>query len=53
MKRMEMLDQLQNYMDDSTLLEELVRALSDDEAIENFEFIARMNNIDLNEDEED
>ena len=47
MKRMDMLEKLLDYMSEGELLESLVRALSDDEAIENFEYIARMHEIPL------
>lgn len=51
MKRMEVLDELLRYMDEAQLLEELVRTLSDDEALESFEYIARMYEINLEDNE--
>ena len=47
MKRLEQMDKLLEYMSEGELLESLVRALSDDDAMENFEYIARMHEIPL------
>ena len=49
MKRLEQMDKLLEYMSESELLENLVRALSDDEAKDNFEYIARMHDIPFND----
>lgn len=47
MKRLEIMDILVEAIGTENLLENLVRAMSEDEAKENFEYIARMFDIDL------
>ena len=42
MERIETMEELKDLMGADLLLEELVRAMSDDEAKENFDFIKRM-----------
>ena len=54
MKRMEWLDHMLQYRNPEQLLDDLVQAMSDAEAIENFEFICRMWDIpELGEEEEE
>lgn len=42
MKRLDVMDEIVNYIGTEETLEALVRALSDDEATEAFEYITRM-----------
>lgn len=49
MEAWEMLEVLRNYMSDTKILDELVKAMSNQEGIENFEYIARMWDIELQE----
>ena len=56
MNRHQMLDHLREYMDDTQLLDELNQAMSDSEAEENYQHIARMWDIpgfDEDEDEDE
>ncbi len=48
-----MLETLREYMGDTDILEEIMHALSTDEAISNLECIARMHDIPLGGDEEE
>lgn len=50
MKRLEKMDELVEQLGEAELLEALVRAMSDDEALSNFEYIERM--YGLSDDEE-
>lgn len=45
MKKFEMLDEMLQYFEPTYLLEEVIRALSDDEAMDVFNFIATMHDI--------
>lgn len=45
MKRLEKMDELVEQLGEAELLEALVRAMSDDEAFSNFEYIERMYDI--------
>ncbi len=45
MKRFEILEQLEEFMTSEDILESLVKALSDDEAIENFKYIIQMHDL--------
>ena len=45
MERIEKMEELKDLMGADLLLEELVRAMSDDEAEENFNFIERMHGL--------
>ena len=45
MKRLEKMDELVEQLGEAELLEALVRAMSDDEALSNFEYIERMYDI--------
>ena len=45
MERIEKMDELKEIMGADLLLEELVRAMSEDEAKENFDFIKRMHGL--------
>ena len=50
MKGCELFEKLRDELGDSYLLDSLAQALSDDELYENMEYIARMNDIDFEED---
>lgn len=45
--RIEAMEQLLEYMEPKLLLTELVHALSDSEALDNFEFICRINDLEI------
>ncbi len=52
-KAWDMYEKLREYLGDEGLLESLIRAMDTEEAIENFEFIWRMNDLDSMENEDD
>lgn len=53
MEKIEMLNTLIEHLGVKKTLEELVDALTDDEMKSNFEFICRMNDIPMDEEDED
>lgn len=47
MKRLKVLDEMLKYFDSSELLEEVIRALDTDTALDILDFIARMHDINI------
>lgn len=52
MNRFDMLEELKKALAVDELLDEIVRVMSDTEAIESLEYIARMHGVDLEEEYE-
>jgi hypothetical protein len=50
MKGWKLFEKLKDELGESYLLDSLAQALSDDELYDNMEYIARMNDIDIEED---